>query len=254
MAVDYKKITQELKGLSVVRPAETLSGYADASPFESCVYDAMKKRYPKTTFRQHEYLNDLFSRNPDVIGHEARHRLANSPIALFLFGTVIGNTDHWASDHPSQEKQNDTADIVVVERQKLYHLVDVKTRNTDKKAQPPNIISAYKLAQMCAIMIDNQDFDCLTMNYIELDWQAKGEQLVCADVHCRSLFKAKPENLYINWAAAMQIQFHVCDLDQDFNGSLQEWAKSYIAHFVAQAKRRADFMIEKFVRPFEKYL
>jgi len=68
------------------------------------------------------------------------------------------------------------------------------------------------------------------------------------------LFKAPPEQLYINWAAAMQIQFHVCDLEQTFSGTMEEWTKSYLKHFVKQAKRRADDMIEKFVKPFEKYI
>ncbi len=70
----------------------------------------------------------------------------------------------------------------------------------------------------------------------------------------QALFKSKPSDLYINWAAAMQIQFHVCDLEQDFNGSVEDWAKAYLKHFVAQARKRADDMIRKFVEPFEKYL
>ena len=52
----------------------------------------------------------------------------------------------------------------------------------------------------------------------------------------------------------MQIQFHVCDLEQTFSGTMEEWTKSYLKHFVKQAKRRADDMIEKFVKPFEKYI
>jgi Restriction endonuclease HincII len=52
----------------------------------------------------------------------------------------------------------------------------------------------------------------------------------------------------------MQIQFHVCDLDQIFRGSMEFWAKTYLKHFVKQAKKRADDMIEKFVKPFEKYI
>jgi type II restriction enzyme len=60
--------------------------------------------------------------------------------------------------------------------------------------------------------------------------------------------------LYINWAAAMQIQFHVSDLDQSFSGTMQKWAREYLKHFVTQAKKRANDMINKFVKPFEKYL
>jgi type II restriction enzyme len=103
-------------------------------------------------------------------------------------------------------------------------------------------------------MIDNKEFDNFTINYFEIDWLLESDKLVCKDAHFGCLFNANPENLYINWAAAMQIQFHVCDLDQTFNGTRKEWAKAYLKHCVSQAKKRADDMITKFVKPFEKYL
>jgi len=52
----------------------------------------------------------------------------------------------------------------------------------------------------------------------------------------------------------MQIQFYVYDLTQDFIGNPEEWAKTYLKHFITQAKRRAGEMIKKFMKPFEKYL
>jgi type II restriction enzyme len=52
----------------------------------------------------------------------------------------------------------------------------------------------------------------------------------------------------------MQIQFHVCDLDQTFKGEREKWAKEYLKHFVMQAKKRSNDMIKKFVKPFEKYI
>ena len=52
----------------------------------------------------------------------------------------------------------------------------------------------------------------------------------------------------------MQIQFHVCNLDQDFKGTIEEWAKTYLKHFVAQVYRRSEYMIEKYAKPFEKYI
>jgi hypothetical protein len=103
-------------------------------------------------------------------------------------------------------------------------------------------------------MIDNKEFDNFTINYFEIDWTLEEDKLVCKDAHFASLFKANPSYLYINWAAAMQIQFHVCDLDQGFEGNMEDWAKAYLKHFVAQAKKRATDMITKFVKPFEKYI
>jgi uncharacterized UBP type Zn finger protein len=103
-------------------------------------------------------------------------------------------------------------------------------------------------------MIDNKEFDNFSINYFEIDWELEKERLVCKDAHFASLFKCNPSNLYINWAAAMQLQFHVCDLDQEFGGSREEWAVAYLKHFVTQAKKRANDMITKFVKPFEKYI
>jgi len=136
----------------------------------------------------------------------------------------------------------------------FFEIIDIKTRNISKKAQPPNIISAYKLAQTCAKMIDNNEFDTFDINYIEIDWELKDDKLICVDAHHKKLFKSNPSDLYINWGASMQIQFHVSDLNQDFKDSRGNWARAYLKHFVEQAKRRAKDMIEKFVIPFEKYI
>jgi len=90
--------------------------------------------------------------------------------------------------------------------------------------------------------------------YFEIDWLLENDKLSCKNAHFGCLFNANPANLYINWAAAMQIQFHVCDLDQTFKGTREQWAREYLKHFITQAKKRADDMIKKFVKPFEKYI
>jgi hypothetical protein len=35
---------------------------------------------------------------------------------------------------------------------------------------------------------------------------------------------------------------------------LEMWAREYLKHFVVQAKQRALDMIDRFVKPFEKYI
>lgn len=254
MNIDYEKLATAIRGSSVPKPLSgTLSGHAAGEPFDKHVYEEIKKQLPNHTFRQYEYLNDLFSKSPNTIGFQARRDLFESPTILFLLSRGKNATDKWSIDNPFEEKQNDTADIIVV-KDGFYELVDIKTRNKSKIAQPPNIISAFKLAQLCAKMIDNKDFENFTINYFEVDWELKGSELVCRDTHFACIFKSNPSDLYINWAAAMQIQFHVSDLDQNFNQSMERWAKLYLKHFVQQAKKRANDMIEKFVKPFEKYL
>ncbi|MDR2066173.1 MAG: HincII family type II restriction endonuclease [Prevotellaceae bacterium] len=254
MIVNYTDLIQKIKKTTVLKPLSgTLSGHATGEPFDKHVYAEIKKQFPVNTFRQYEYLNDLYSKNPDVIGFDARQKLVDSPTVLFLLSRGKNATDKWSLENPFEEKQNDTADIIVVYND-FYELIDIKTRNISKSAQPPNIISAYKLAQLCARMIDNKEFDNFTVNYFEIDWVLVKDKLVCEDAHYACLFNANPVDLYINWAAAMQIQFHVCDLDQSFKGTREQWAKDYLSHFVNQAKKRADNMIEKFVKPFEKYI
>jgi Restriction endonuclease HincII len=217
------------------------------------VYQAIKQQFPNNTFRQYEYLNDLYSKYPNIIGFEARQALFNSPTVLFLLSRGKNATEKWSTAHPFDEKQNDTADILVVKND-FYEIIDIKTRNLSKSAQSPNIISAYKLAQVCAKMLDNSEFDNFTISYFEVDWLLENNDLVCKNLHYADLFKAKPSDLYINWAAAMQIQFHVCDLDQSFEGNMATWARVYLQHFVAQAKKRSNDMITKFVNPFEPYI
>lgn len=44
------------------------------------------------------------------------------------------------------------------------------------------------------------------------------------------------------------------EIDQDFKGTIEEWAKTYLKHFVAQVYRRSEYVIEKSAKPFEKYI
>ncbi len=254
MNVNYTELIKNIKETYVPKPLSgTLSGHSAGEPFDKHVYNEIKKQLPKNTFRQYEYLNDLYSKNAEIIGVEARQALFNSPSVLFLLSRGKEATKKWSLENPFDEKQDDTADILVVKND-FYEIIDIKTRNLSKTAQAPNIISAFKLAQLCAIMLDNEEFDNLSINYFEIDWLLEQDKLVCKDAHFINLFKSIPENLYINWAAAMQIQFHVCNLDQDFKGTIEEWAKTYLKHFVTQVYRRSEYMIEKYAKPFEKYI
>jgi hypothetical protein len=177
MNVNYTKLINEIKGSTVAKPLSgTLSGHAAGEPFDKHVYEKIKKQLPKNTFRQYEYLNDLYSKNATNIGYDARQALFNSPTVLFLLSRGKNATDKWSIDNPFDEKQNDTADILVVKND-FYEIIDIKTRNISKSAQAPNIISAYKLAQVCAKMIDNKEFDTFTINYFEIDWELEHDKI-----------------------------------------------------------------------------
>lgn len=254
MFVDYKKLKEKIIGRSIPKPLSgTLSGHSAGEPFDKLAYEIIKEMFTENAFRQYEYLNFLFTKNLDAKSRAEKEQLFDSPTVLFLLSRGKNATDKWSVENLFEEKQNDTADILVVKDGK-YEIIDIKTRNISKYAQAPNIISAYKLAQLCAKILDNKDFETFTINYFEINWILENDELVCKDAFSANIFKANPENLYINWAAAMQIQFHVCDLDQSFNGNMKVWAKSYLKHFVTQAKKRADDMLKRFVKPFEKYI
>lgn len=254
MNVNYTTLIKNIKESYVPKPLSgTLSGHAAGEPFDKHVYNEIKKQLPHNTFRQYEYLNDLYSKNPEIIGVEARQALFNSPSVLFLLSRGKEATQKWSIENLFDEKQDDTADVLVV-KDNFYEVIDIKTRNLSKTAQAPNIISALKLAQLCAIMQDNKEFDNLAINYFEIDWLLENDKLVCKDAHYANLFKSNPNKLYINWAAAMQIQFHVCNLDQDFQGSIKDWTTLYLKNFVAQVYKRSEYMIEKYAKPFEKYI
>ena len=203
----YDRLAKELIGQKVPKPISgTLSGHAAGEPFDKHVYSILKKWFPYKTFRQYEYLNFLFSNNLNATGFEERNRLFNSPTVMFLLSRGKDVTNKWSLDNLFEEKQNDTADILVVEGD-FFEIIDIKTRNISKNAQAPNIISAYKLAQVCAKMIDNKEFEKFNITYIEIDWILEDDFLVCKDVHYISLFKLNPSELYINWAAAITSPF-----------------------------------------------
>lgn len=257
--INYSALIRQLKGKRVPRPNRiengTLSGHAAGEPFEKETYRILKKTYLCEIFKQHEFLNDLFLRNTRSITIEQKHKLFDSPTAFFLLSRSDAATKKWSENNLFEEKQNDIADILYI-KDGFYNIIDVKTRNVNKNAQSPNIISAFKLAQMCAYMIDNDDYLTVNIDYIQIDWceQSKHDYLECVNAYHANLFKVDPNSLYINWAAAMQIQFHVNEVDQTFIGTKKEWCYLYIKHFVASANMRISNMREKFIKPFIKYI
>ena len=133
-------------------------------------------------------------------------------------------------------------------------MVDVKTQNTEKKAQSPNIISAEKVANACRICLENKEpFLPFNFIYIGVKWTAESNRLVCNEVIVKSLTKVPPSNLYINWAAAQQIQFHPFEVDQSFKKSGVDWASEYIEVFCDQLERRIDNEDKK-LKQFRKTL
>ena len=68
---EYDALVSYLKGEKVDRPNKsakgTLSGHAAGEPFEKLAYSILKRLYPSNIYKQFEYLNDLYLKNPKVI-------------------------------------------------------------------------------------------------------------------------------------------------------------------------------------------
>lgn len=83
--VDYHKLIENIKGVSIPKPLSgTLAGHAAGEPFDKLVYMKIKEQLPNNTYRQYEYLNDLYRKNPNLISYQEKQKLFNSPTVLFL--------------------------------------------------------------------------------------------------------------------------------------------------------------------------
>lgn len=254
MNIDLSPLEKKVIGVSITRNnLGTLSGHAAGEPFDKYVHKYIAEIYPDSTFRQFEYLNQLYLAHPNALSFKQRYDLiASKPLALLL-NRGIKATSNWTPNNQFEEKQNDTADILVI-KGNVTNIIDVKTCNVKKNGQPPNIISSFKLAQLCKNMLEYEEFDTINIIYILISWELIDGKLTSTGICIKELFKATPENLYINWAAALQIQFHVDKLDQNYHSNIEGWCKQYLKYFVEQGEKRTRTMRRTFIDPFTNYL
>jgi hypothetical protein len=262
MSLDLSAVLSAIPGTEVPRPGGTgtMSGHAAGEPFDKLTEALIFKTYPNSTYRQFALLNALFAKHPTASTAAARRQLLGPPALQLLLARGVSAMGSWTASKQFEEKQNDTADIVVLPSAALdlnsgpVHLVDVKTYSRDKAGQPPNIISALKLAMMCTLMIDANNFDSHDMTYLGIEWALHGTKLIAERAAAAQLFREEPGRLYINWAAALQIQFHVHNLVQGFGGTVEEWCKAFLTMYVSSAEHRVGTMQTKFIDPFKRYL
>ena len=251
MNINIDFLKKDLLGCTVPIPVSgTLSGHSAGEPFDKHAFRVIKEHYPENTYRQFEFLNHLYQSNPTVTTLADRALLIGAPALAFLLSRGKDATLTWSASQLFDEKQNDTADILVL-KEGFSNILDVKTFNKAKNGQPPNLISAYKLAKMCSLMIGSDRFDSHDITYIGITWEIDGKNLKCVAVDIKQLFKTSPRELYINWAAALQIQFHVANLTQSYKGDVKEWCNEYLENFTKQAESRLTKMQKKFIDPFK---
>lgn len=231
-----------------LKPNQETSGHRIATPLEEEVYDALSKVYPGLTFKQHEAVNKYLSENvvqgrvPDgfVFGNEAIDSLVNpgkKALSSWPEELVPG-------------KQSDTADIVLFSDSSLFEgsaafLIDVKSHDLGKSDQPPNIMSARKLAKVAEICLSKNIDPNFSLYYIDLGYRKKDAGVVVEDVRMVDMMKIPPldynnkgKPMYINWAAALQVQFRPSEVSQNFELSQKEWLAVFIKNYTSQKRDR----------------
>lgn len=224
------------------------SGHRIATPLEEEVYDALSKTYPGLAFKQHEAVNEYLSQAV------TRDKVSDD----FIFGNeaidYLVNPGKKALSHWPEElvpgKQSDTADIVLFSDSSLFDgsaafLIDVKSHDLGKSDQPPNIMSARKLAKVAEICLSKNIDPNFSLYYIDLGYRKKDAGVVVEDVRMVDMMKIPPldyngkgKPLYINWSAAIQVQFRPSEVSQDFELSQKDWLAIFMKNYTSQKRDR----------------
>lgn len=252
--LELQEAAASLVGSRVAKPKGTLAGHAAGLPFEGVVHERLTRIFEGRAFRQFEFLNRIMISSTEATLNETIQRLGPPSLQLLL-SRGASALSSWSPENQFVEKQNDTAETIIQSNQHYVSgdpltFLDVKTHNLNLKGQPPNIVSAEKLAHSlhAALQEGKVLFDFV---YLGIDWVIEDEYLVAQSSRAISMFKIK-KMPYINWTAAQQVQFHVGKVDQEFSGSAEEWAEQYLGHVWKSLIASQDTKRGRF-REFEMY-
>ena len=252
--IDVRLLMGRLSGAKVPRPnvRGTLSGHAAGEPFCDLVFDMLQHRHGASIVKQHELLNMIMANPPYPIKEERVKKFPVRSLGELMWHGRLGAK--WSPESLFSEKQYDFADIIDLSEKGSIHIIDVKTRNASKKGQPPNIMSALRLAKLCKGIIEHGEASNVKITYVGVDWLDQGANLECVDAHVTEMMKIPPEELYINFTAALQIQFHVDEVPQTFNLGNEEWARRFLQHYIRSWERRKEKFEKDNVLPFLELL
>lgn len=250
---NFAKLTQTLKGKMINKPSGQLSGHSVGTPIENTVYDEFRLIHKENSYKQYEFLNAMFSSKISKnLAQDTQKVFENKP-ACFLLLRGESAMKKFSLDNPFTEKQNDTADIIYFNGDTVV-FIDVKSKNLNKTAQPPNIISGYKLAKLCDIMLNEENFESVRIFYIVISWNTTENHIKFKDISTIDLFKCQPSDLYINFTAGTQIQVDFTKMTTNYALDTRAWCLDYIRHYVSMAKQRIEYFREEYIKPFEKWL
>ena len=251
--MEWFDVGDNLIGSSVVRPNKKgeLSGHAAGEPFSDLTFDILEDLGHHVQ-KQHIYLNNLCMSKNLSSKNERLSSVHVQSLAEVLWTGRINNK--WGHDNQFDYKQGDFADMLILDTEMNMNIIDVKTTNLGKKAQPPNIMSALRLAKICRSMLSLEEFDRFSITYVGIGWRDYGETLVCEDVNIIDLFKIQPSSLYINFTAALQIQFKLDTVNQAFTDTKKQWCVEYLQHFIFSHEERTKSFYRDNILPFVEVL
>lgn len=265
LLMKLKALMTEVVGKSVPSPPGQLAGHAGGLPFETLVHELLEKEFDGRAYRHYEALNKSLEMEYKKTGNDSikpDFQFGN-PDINFLVSRGKSAIEGWRVDNQFVEKQNDTAESIIFSgndeffESELVTLVDVKTQNIAKTSQPPNIISAKKIAQLSETVLRGRFEPSFEILYCGIKFMQVESPvtkvLTAADANAISLTRINPESLYINWAAATQIQFHPFEVDQSFRGSTRQWLESYLGVYCKQLDRRVQKQLDE-VKKYENLL
>lgn len=246
---------------TVKRQSRNLAGHAGAVQFEDLAHRALVQTFGSRVYRHYEFLNNVFRANPEVVP-AGREALLGHPAVAHLLSRGERASTEWTKEAPFEMKQNDTAESILVPAgtaslRGMVHdpiLLDVKSQDKTKNGQPPNIISAKKLVDAFCAALHSPPFELpFEIVYIAVKWEASKTCIVCRESKVVHLFKVPPDDIYINWAAATQIQFSPFEVSQAFAGTPASWALAFMRTYCDQIRKRAAKQINDATR-IEKLL
>lgn len=224
------------------------SGHTVATPLEEEVYDALSKAYPGLTFKQHDAVNEYLSQAA-VQGRVSDGFVFGNEAVDYLVNPGKKALSSWPEELVPG-RQSDTADMVLFSDSSLFQgasvfLIDVKSHDLGKNSQPPNIMSARKLANLAEICLSKNIDPNFSLYYIDLGYRKKDAGVVVEDVRMVDMMKIPPldyngkgKPMYINWAAALQVQFRPSEVSQDFELSQKDWLAVFMKNYTSQKRDR----------------
>lgn len=256
-----ESIVSTLDGATVPRPSGQLAGHAGGLPFENLVHRHLISRFPGQAFRHFEALNHCLLADFANGGNYATtpsYSFGPAPLN-FLVARSRSALNAWKPTNLFEEKQNDTAESIVFSDSDtrfyspLVSLVDVKSQRVDRNPQPPNIISAQKVAKTAVLALEGGREPTFEIIYVGVRYKPDEENgvkvLRATEWTVVDLMALEPSILYINWAAARQIQFHPFEVKENYTGTRLDWCRQFIEKYA----NSLDARVQKQVREINHY-